>query len=53
MGENKCGDCIFLIREDGEPYYCAVRDLYHICKESDTACVLFVEDGGKSRNDQT
>lgn len=39
---NKCGDCAFLITEDGEPYYCATRDLYTLCDASDKACGEFV-----------
>ena len=34
----KCGNCSFLVRTDGEPYYCAVRDLYSFRKENDRAC---------------
>ena len=39
---NKCGDCVFLITEDGEPYYCATRDLYTLRNISDKACGEFV-----------
>ncbi len=39
---NKCGDCVFLITEDGEPYYCAIRDLYTLREASDKACGEFV-----------
>lgn len=38
MTDNKCGDCAFLITEDGEPYYCAIRDLYTCRKVDDAAC---------------
>ena len=39
---NKCGDCAFLITEDDEPYYCAIRDLYTLRNASDIACGEFV-----------
>jgi hypothetical protein len=42
MADNKCGDCAFLITEDGEPYYCAIRDLYTLREASDKACGEFV-----------
>ncbi len=42
MADNKCGDCTFLITEDGEPYYCAIRDLYTLRNVSDKACGEFV-----------
>lgn len=29
-----CGDCLFLVKDEGEPYYCAVRDLYTFCAEA-------------------
>jgi hypothetical protein len=40
--DNKCGDCAFLITEDGEPYYCAIRDLYTLREASNEACGEFV-----------
>ena len=43
MMDNKCGDCAFLITEDGEPYYCAIRDLYTLREASDKACGEFVD----------
>jgi hypothetical protein len=43
--DNKCGDCVFLITEDGEPYYCAIRDLYTLRNASDKACCEFVDKG--------
>lgn len=33
-----CGDCLFLVKDEGKPYYCAVRDLYTFCTEDDKAC---------------
>ena len=39
---NKCGDCACLIKSDGEPYYCAVRDLYTFRDVDDAACEDFV-----------
>ena len=40
---DKCGDCAYLITSDGEPYYCAMRDLYYFCEADDVACEDFVE----------
>jgi hypothetical protein len=45
--DNKCGDCAFLITEDGEPYYCAIRDLYTLREVSDKACGEFVDKGAE------
>ncbi len=45
--DNKCGDCVFLITEDGEPYYCATRDLYTLREASDKACGEFVNKGAE------
>ena len=36
--EKTCGNCLFLIKDDGKPYYCAIKDLYHLCEETDSAC---------------
>jgi hypothetical protein len=47
MADNKCGDCAFLITEDGEPYYCAIRDLYTLRNVSDKACGEFVGKGAE------
>lgn len=39
---NKCGDCACLITDEGEPYYCAAKDLYTLVKASDPACEEFI-----------
>lgn len=36
--ESNCGTCAFFITDDGESYYCAIRDLYTFVKASDKAC---------------
>lgn len=39
MAENKtCGNCLFLVKEEGTTYYCAVHDLFDIHFEDDKAC---------------
>ena len=40
---DKCGDCAYLIKDEGEPYYCAIRDLYTFRDAYDAACEDFVE----------
>ena len=42
MADDKCGNCAFLITEDGEPYYCAIRDLYTLREANEKACGEFV-----------
>ena len=39
----QCGDCVYLIKDEGKPYYCAIRDLYTFCEETDKACEEWVE----------
>lgn len=34
---NRCGDCSCFITEEGEPYYCAAKDLYTFVKADDRA----------------
>jgi hypothetical protein len=43
MHETKyaCGDCLFLDKDDGEPYYCLMKELYHFRKEGDEICDRF------------
>lgn len=36
-----CGNCAYLVTEEGEPYYCAIKDLYAFRKPSDNACWEF------------
>ena len=38
MPEPKCGNCVYLVTEEGEPYYCAIRDLYTFRDMDDEAC---------------
>ena len=39
MSESKtCGDCLWCIKEEGPPYYCAMRDLYYFVTPKDKAC---------------
>ncbi len=43
MKETKytCGDCLFLNKNEGEPYYCLMKELYHFQKEGDGICDRF------------
>lgn len=36
-----CGDCLFLNKNEGEPYYCLMKELYHFQKEGDGICDRF------------
>ena len=38
LPQKTCGNCLFLVKDDGKPYYCAIKDLYHLCEETDSAC---------------
>lgn len=33
-----CGSCAYLVTEEGEPYYCAIKDLYTEARADDKAC---------------
>lgn len=52
-----CGNCVSLITEEGEPYYCARQDLYTFRKLNSRACRDFVipkemKDNGNKYNIQ-
>ena len=48
---NKCGNCQWLVTADGEPYYCALRDLYTIRDKQDEACEEYLEaDDGQRKS---
>ena len=36
-----CGSCAYLITEEGEPYYCAIKDPYTFVKADDNVCWEF------------
>ena len=36
--EKTCGNCQWLIKNEGKPYYCAIKDLYTCREETDSAC---------------
>jgi hypothetical protein len=40
--ENKCGDCVFLEKDDGFPY-CVTLPLYTERDPDDAACEYFVD----------
>lgn len=45
-----CGNCAYFITDEGEPYYCAIKDLYTFCKPSDKACWEFTLSKEKKDN---
>lgn len=41
MGPNEettCATCAYLITDEGEPFYCAMQDLYTVVEPTDKAC---------------
>lgn len=36
-----CSSCVYLVTQEGEPYYCTIKDLYTFRKPSDKACWEF------------
>ena len=51
---NKCGNCQWLVTADGEPYYCAIKDLYTIKDKQDEGCEDFLEaDDGQRKSRKT
>ena len=41
---HNCGSCLFLVKDEGKPYYCAIKDLYTFCEADDIACKDWKED---------
>lgn len=35
---NICDNCVYCIKDEGEPYYCAIQDLFTWVKATDEAC---------------
>ena len=33
-----CGNCLWLVKDEGKPYYCAIKDLYTLREPTDKAC---------------
>lgn len=51
---NKCGNCQWLVTSEGEPYYCAIKDLYTIKDKQDEGCEDFLEaDDGQRKSGKT
>lgn len=42
-----CGNCVYIVDEDGEPY-CAIRDLYYFVTPGTVACDDWREDNGNA-----
>lgn len=38
-----CGSCAYLVTEEDEPYYCAMRDLYTFVKATDKVCEEYLK----------
>lgn len=38
MQVNICDNCVYCIKDEGEPYYCAIQDLFTWVKATDEAC---------------
>lgn len=36
--DRKCGECLFFIEDEGEPFYCAILDLYTVREKDDPGC---------------
>ena len=34
----RCSDCLYCVKDEGEPYYCAIRDLFYFVDADDEAC---------------
>ena len=46
----KCGDCIFLVEDEGEPFYCAILDLYTVREKNDPGCEKWMDCNIVERN---
>lgn len=45
MSESKnCGNCLYCVKQEGPPYYCAIRDLYYFITPNDKACEDYQEE---------
>lgn len=40
--KHTCQDCAYIVTDEGEPYYCAMKDLYTFVGKDDVACSEFV-----------
>ncbi len=43
--DKRCGDCLWCEKDDGEPYYCLMKDLYTLVSPNDKACEEFEAKG--------
>ena len=37
----RCSDCLYCVKDEGEPYYCAIRDLFYFVDADSEACADF------------
>lgn len=40
--KHKCGHCAYLVSNEGEPYYCSMKDLYTFVGIDDVACPDYI-----------
>lgn len=40
-----CNNCIYCVKDEGKPYYCAIQDLFTWVNPTDKACEDFLRDG--------
>lgn len=38
LPQKYCGNCYWLVKNEGKPYYCAIKDLYTCREPTDEAC---------------
>lgn len=38
LPQKYCGNCQWLVKNEGKPYYCAIKDLYTCRESTDEAC---------------
>ena len=48
--DRKCGNCLFLVDDEGEPFYCAILDLYTVREKDDPGCEDWVDCNIVERN---
>lgn len=46
MEAKTCNDCRWCVKDEGDPPYCLMKDLYTLVSPNDKACEDFVEAKG-------
>lgn len=53
MSESKvCDTCIYCVKYEGPPYYCALMDLYYFVTPNDKACNAYVFDRAEVKQEE-